>query len=57
MIRIRIDPEKREIEMTGHAGAGGPGFDQVCCAASAIIKAYLKRETKCAVQYLDLSRR
>ena len=41
MIRIRIDPEKREIEMTGHAGAGGPGFDQVCCAASTLIKAYL----------------
>lgn len=37
MINICYDKEKFCLEMEGHAGAGIPGQDLVCCAASILV--------------------
>lgn len=37
MINIRYDKEKFCLELEGHAGAGIPGQDLVCCAASILV--------------------
>ena len=37
MIDIRYDKEKLTLELKGHAGAGVPGQDLVCCAASVLV--------------------
>ena len=36
MIIISYDPEHCRITLRGHAGAGNPGQDLICCAASAL---------------------
>lgn len=36
MIEIYYDPRKLYVTLKGHAGAGVPGQDLICCAASAI---------------------
>lgn len=37
MITIRYDKKKLCLELEGHAGAGVPGQDLVCCAASILV--------------------
>ena len=37
MIEIHYDPRKYSVTLQGHAGAGIPGQDLVCCAASMLV--------------------
>ena len=48
MIEITFDPEKLDLRITGHAGAGEAGHDLVCCAVSTLFYTLAECLTDCS---------